>query len=145
MKRLRLIITLLLLLSVVSISEDSIVFGDYEFHESEPLSPLIEAISLVESNGIDSLIGDNGRAYGRLQIHQCVLDDVNRVQGTSFTLNDCFHFPTAVKIFYHYQDIYNPSFDTIKAIRIWNGGPKGHLKSSTKPYLNKVLTQLSKL
>lgn len=136
---------MLLLLSVVSISENSIVHGDYEFHESEPFSPLIEAISLVESNGIDSLIGDNGRAYGRLQIHQCVLDDVNRVQGTSFTLNDCFHFPTAVKIFYFYQDIYNPTFDTIKAIRIWNGGPKGHLKAATSPYLNKVITQLANL
>lgn len=145
MKRLRLILTLLLLLLVVSVSDDSIAFDDYTHHESEPLSPLIEAISLVESNGIDSIIGDNGRAYGRLQIHQCVLDDVNRVQGTSFTLKDCFHFPTAVKIFYFYQDIYNPTFDTIKAIRIWNGGPKGHLKPATYPYLDKVITQLSNL
>jgi len=53
--------------------------------DAAQLTQLISALIIVESNGRDSAIGDGGLAVGPLQIHRGVVEDVNRLEGTSFT------------------------------------------------------------
>jgi hypothetical protein len=45
---------------------------------------LLFALMVVESNGDCSAVGDDGKALGCLQIHACVVEDVNRIYGTSY-------------------------------------------------------------
>ena len=49
---------------------------------------LLSSIITVESNGKVDAVGDGGKAIGILQIHACVIVDVNRVHGTSYSLDD---------------------------------------------------------
>lgn len=55
---------------------------------SEPSDNLINALVKVESKGVRTAIGDKGRAVGILQIHKCVVDDVNRICKTTYTYAD---------------------------------------------------------
>ncbi len=43
------------------------------------LTILIPLLIQVESSGNPNAIGDGGKAVGILQIHKCVVDDVNRI------------------------------------------------------------------
>ena len=45
------------------------------------LTILIPLLIQVESSGNPNAIGDGGKAVGILQIHKCVVDDVNRIYG----------------------------------------------------------------
>lgn len=102
----------------------------------------------VESAGRDNALGDyrNGipEAYGCLQIHQCVLDDIERIYGLKYDHNEMFYRDKAVEVFRLYMDHYaseerlgyEPDPETIA--RIWNGGPYGHRKRATENYWHKV-------
>ena len=46
---------------------------------------LIDSLVQVESSGRPSVIGDNGRAYGILQIHAITVAEANRIAGTRYT------------------------------------------------------------
>ena len=59
---------------------------------------LILALAMVESSFNPSAVGDNGDAVGLLQIHECVIQDVNRVYGTSYTLDDRLNPQASVAI-----------------------------------------------
>ena len=52
------------------------------------LTELILALCLIESSLDPNAIGDGGDAVGILQIHECVILDVNRIYGTEYNLND---------------------------------------------------------
>jgi hypothetical protein len=91
----------------------------------ETLDRAIQALIQVESNGRCLAIGDNGKAYGILQIHNVMIQDYNRITGASLVHSDAFNEVTARRvcrsILKHYlQDIRSP---TLKHIAfIWNGG-----------------------
>jgi len=106
---------------------------------------LIAALILAETEGVPNPPpGDHGKAFGPLQIHQEVVDDVNRHYGTKYRLIDVNDIRVARWVCSAYISIYA----TPKAIgrsvtdqdraRIWNGGPKGWKKKSTIRYWRKV-------
>ena len=80
----------------------------------ETLERAIQALIQVESNGRSSEIGDNGKAYGILQIHDVMIQDYNRITGASLKHSDAFDEQTARAvcrsvIIYYLQDIDNPT------------------------------------
>lgn len=123
------------------------------------LPQVIAALLLVESGAPGN--SDGGRAQGPLQIHQGIVDDVNRVYQQSFTLVDVLNVDRAKMICRLYlshwvakardkvnrynaamalahqatNDISNAEL----AVRIWNGGPDGWRKGATKDYAQRVL------
>jgi hypothetical protein len=117
---------------------------------SEPLNldRLIPALEKVESNGNPDAIGDNGKAFGILQIWEVVIIDVNRAKGTAYTHADAFDPAKAREICRAYLSIYaterrlgrKPTMED--AARIWNGGPNGYKKDATNKYWQKVAKAL---
>ena len=109
---------------------------------------LIAAIIMVESGGNTYAVGDNGRAFGSMQIHQCVIDDVNRVYNTHYVHEDAFNEHKARDMFIKYIHMYathrrlgrEPTYEDMA--RIWNGGPNGYRKESTIKYWEKVKERL---
>lgn len=108
------------------------------------LTTLILALMLVESGNDPAAIGDNGDAYGILQIHECVILDVNEEYGSTFVHNDAFDPLKSVEICKLYLLLYanerrlghQPSYEEYS--RIWNGGPNGYKRKATEGYWQKV-------
>jgi len=117
------------------------------------MKSLIKALVQVESGGNSSAIGDNGDAYGILQIHQGVVADVNRTCKTNFTHEDAFDGNMARDICSRYLAYWGrvyqkttqkePSEEVLA--RIWNGGPKGYEKQATMKYWSKVKEALEEI
>lgn len=104
---------------------------------------LIAALIAVESAGDPRAVGDGGRAIGCLQIHAGVIQDVNRRYGTQYDHAAARHPRHAANICRLYLAMYAPpGADTETLARIWNGGPRGHLKPATLRYWNKVQEHL---
>lgn len=109
------------------------------------LTNLISALIAVESGGNDLAIGDGGRAIGPLQIHKCVVEDVNKRFGTHYQHIRMTNRTEAVEVFTRYVRIYAPKNATAEQIaRIHNGGPSGHKKPATLGYWRKVKKELGK-
>jgi soluble lytic murein transglycosylase-like protein len=119
------------------------------------MADLIEALIIVESNGNSKAIGDNGKAYGILQIHSVMVQDANRISGRSFSHKDAFD-PIKSKviaaiILRHYKRHIERTkgICTLKDLaRVWNGGgsawkyQNASKEKNLENYWNKVLTQL---
>lgn len=111
--------------------------------QASQLDSLIDALVKVESKGDVNAIGDNGKAVGCLQIWCDVIEDVNRFSMVQYTYDDRYDYVKSKEICRKYLLHYggrNASNETYA--RIWNGGPKGHTKISTKKYWNKVKVYL---
>lgn len=115
------------------------------------LAPIISAIIMVETGGHPSpasAVGDNGKAVGILQIHPEVVRDCNRAWGcTRWTLADRSHPGKAREMAAEYLTIYGISrgiTDPVQLARIWNGGPRGHLRKSTLAYGRKFAEAFKK-
>jgi len=116
--------------------------------ESLDVNRLIPALSKVESNNNSLATGDNGRAFGKLQIWQLVIDDVNKITGSKYKHSDAFNPVKANEICKIYLSYYctekrlghKPTMED--GARIWNGGPNGYKKDSTISYWNKVKAEL---
>jgi hypothetical protein len=114
-------------------------------------TPLLTAIEQVESGGNAFAVGDSGKAIGILQIHQCVLDDINRANGMKFR-HYAMRDPHLSRIvFYRYIELWATEARIGRAVtdedmaRIWNGGPDGWKKESTLVYWHKVKIQMEKI
>ncbi len=100
---------------------------------------LIEKIWQVESGGrINPPDGDGGEAIGPLQIHQGVLDDVNKRYGTKFCREDLRNLKTAKLIARLYISMWMEEHKEEIAARIFNGGPRGWRKKSTDSYWENI-------
>lgn len=105
---------------------------------------LILAIIAVESGGNDFAIGDNGMAYGCLQIHACYAQDAAEYANQPWTHRDAFDREVAIQIFTAYMSRYATAKRLGEPVtaehiaRIHNGGPNGHLKPATEKYWLKV-------
>jgi len=106
------------------------------------LDELIEKVWRVESgHRLDPPVGDGGEAVGPLQIHKCVIDDVNRHWQTSFSYADRRDLQKSKRIAKLYIAMW---FDIHKqeiAARIYNGGPRGWQKKTTDVYWQKIQKQ----
>ena len=104
---------------------------------------LLDAIEWVESKGDPNAVGDGGDSVGCMQIQKICVADCNRILGQTY-FNDHDRWSRvqsrhmAITYLHYYAD--GKTFED--AARIWNGGPKGHLKESTKPYWEKVKARM---
>lgn len=110
---------------------------------------VIIALIQVESNNNDLAVGDNGQAYGCLQLHKSYVDDVNRILGRKeYIHQDAFCREKSIEMFLIYTDHYatyerlgrEPTVEDL--VRIHNGGPTGWKKPATTKHWNKVKKQL---
>ena len=110
---------------------------------------LILALMTVESNHDPYAIGDNGDAHGILQIHECVVIDVNARYDLTYTHNDMFDPDIAVEVCKKYLEMYaterrlgrEPTAEDYA--KCWNSGPNffrktGKAKENAEAYWQKV-------
>tara|TARA_R110002020_G_scaffold78298_8_gene197003 strand:- start:25 stop:396 length:372 start_codon:yes stop_codon:yes gene_type:complete len=104
------------------------------------LTQLILVLCLVESSLDPNAIGDGGDAVGILQIHECVIQDVNRIYKTDYNLNDRYD-PMLSKMICrkylsHWGKVYTkrtgkePTAEILA--KIWNGGALAYEKTNPK-------------
>ena len=111
---------------------------------------LLAALIAVESSGDPDAIGDNGLAYGCLQLHAAYVQDAAEYAKQDWTHEDAFDPETAKQIFRAYMARYaterrlgrTPTYEDIA--RIHNGGPQGFKKKATDGYWLKVKKELAK-
>ena len=127
-----------------------VVMGSFSMWAEEQIIPSPFELALIqhESRGDDKAIGDKNlsqKAYGCLQIRQPACDDINQRYGTNYRAEDCLgNRDLSLTILRLYIRIWateknlerQPTLEDYA--RIWNGGPKGHLKTSTKQYWQDV-------
>jgi len=105
---------------------------------------LILALITIESGGNDFAIGDDGKAYGCLQMHAAYVQDAAEHAGKDWIHEDAFQRDVAIQIFEAYMARYatkerlgrEPTIEDIA--RIHNGGPNGYKKACTDKYWGKV-------
>ncbi len=119
------------------------------FGSSSPnLLAIAEVLKEVESNNRPNLIGDNGEAYGILQIHKECVIDVNNYYDLNYTHEDAKNPIIAQDIFIKYINIGIKLYvdkcghlpNDIDIARMWNGGIyRGYEYKSTIPYMKKYI------
>ena len=109
---------------------------------------LLLAMAQVESAGRPSAIGDGGLARGALQIHRCVVADVNRIHSTRFTHKDAHDPAKARQMAFLYLSHYcserrlgrKPTQEEVPGGG--GGGPDGWREAGTINYWNKVKKEM---
>jgi hypothetical protein len=107
------------------------------------LDQIYNIIKHVESNNKESAIGDNGKAYGVVQIHKICVADINRIYKTEYTHRQAFDETCSREMFMLYISYGIKVFNLIRCrspteeeiVKMWNGGIyRGYLKKSTRAY-----------
>lgn len=83
---------------------------------------MYEAICAVESENDSLAYNSSSNAAGIIQLRPIYVKDVNRIQGTKYTLKDRYNPKKCREMFEIYQSYYNPEKDIEKAIRIHLNG-----------------------
>lgn len=113
------------------------------FANPKELLKIYNVIKYVESNNKPKAIGDNGKAYGVVQIHKVCIDDINRIYGTDYTHLDAFDEVCSEEMFILYLSAGIERFKRIykkypreqDIVRMWNGSIyKGYRIRSTLRY-----------
>ena len=104
---------------------------------------LLSALIQIESNGNDHAKGRHGE-LGALQIKPIMVRDVNHIMGTHYTHAQVTNRATAVFIATSYLAHYGRNLSDESLARIWQGGPKGAKKSSTRAYARRVMRELER-
>ena len=108
------------------------------------LMALIMVIIQVESSGNDLAVGDDGLAFGCLQMHSAYVRDASEYAQKDWVHEDAFDRETSINIFIAYMSRYATEERLGRAVtiediaRIHNGGPNGWKKSATEAYWKKV-------
>ena len=115
---------------------------------------IMETLKYVETINGEYTIGDDGKAFGILQIHKGYVEDVNRYHGTSYTHYDMFDDRCAEEVFYLYMEIASERFckkygrypNEEEIVRMHNGGMyQGYRIKATEKYYKKYLWWKRKL
>ena len=112
---------------------------------------LLTALIAVESSGNPNAIGDDGLAYGCLQLHAAYVQDAAEYARQDWTHEDAFDPEKAKQIFRAYMARYatkkrlgrEPTYSDLA--RTHNGGPNGYKKTATDKYWQKVKKKLAQL
>jgi hypothetical protein len=129
----------------------ALAFGRSNEGSGAASDALWQAIVAVESKGDVHAYNAHDGATGMAQIRSICLEDANRIAGlrgleTRFTASDRHNPKAARRIWNLYLGYYGKQYeketgrkptDEVFA-RIWNGGPTGWRKSSTRPYWGRV-------
>jgi len=108
------------------------------------LMALIMVIIQIESSGNDLAIGDDGLAFGCLQMHSAYVQDAAQYAKADWVHEDAFDRETSIDIFIAYMSRYATKERLGREVtaediaRIHNGGPNGWKKSATDAYWDKV-------
>ena len=91
------------------------------------VSPAIARGMAAQESGFNqAAVGDDGTAFGIFQVRQPAIDDVNRVYGTNFTIDDVKDInknaDVAMRYFKMQKDTYGAEDDRT-ALMMYNGGP----------------------
>lgn len=107
----------------------------------------LEALIFVESSGRNGVTGDNGKAFGVLQIRTEYIGDVNKSFGTNLWASDCQWDPELSKLVVQaWMTRYATSSCSFEQLaRRHNGGPSGDQKSATTVYWTKVQKALNQV
>jgi len=112
---------------------------------------LLLAMIQVESSGNDNAIGDNGKAYGCLQLHAAYVQDAAEYAGKDWVHEDAFDRATAIEITKAYMARYaiekrlGHKATAEDIARIHNGGLNGFKKQATEKYWVKVKAELERM
>ena len=104
---------------------------------------LLSALIQVESGGNDHAKGRHGE-LGALQIKPILVRDVNRIMGTHYTHAQVTNRATATFIANAYLNHYGRNLSDESLARLWQGGPKGLRRSSTRAYGKRVMRELER-
>lgn len=114
----------------------------------EELTSIYNVIKYVETNNNPRAVGDDGKAYGIVQIHWVCIKDVNKTFNTDFKHRDAFKEEYAKEIFNLYihkgvrlfRKKYCRDPTEQEIVRMWNGGIyRGYLYKATVKYYNRYL------
>lgn len=92
--------------------------------------PIMMLIAQIESNDNVDAIGDNGLAFGHLQIHAGCVQDVNKYFNTSYSHEDMKNRKCAEDVFIKYiaigEDIHIKKYNKFPSekdiVNMWNWG-----------------------
>lgn len=102
---------------------------------------LLSALIQIESGGNDLAKGRHGE-LGALQIKPILVRDVNRIMGTHYAHAQVTNRQVSIAIANAYLAHYGKNLSDESLARIWQGGPVGHKKSSTRAYARRVMREL---
>jgi hypothetical protein len=105
---------------------------------------LLSALIQIESGGNDQAKGRHGE-LGALQIKPILVRDVNRIMGTHYAHQQVTNRAVSTFIANAYLSHYGKNLSDESLARIWQGGPKGHRKTSTRAYARRVMRQLQSM
>lgn len=105
---------------------------------------LLSALIQVESGGNDLAKGRHGE-LGALQIKPILVRDVNRIMGTSYAHQQVTNRAVSTFIATAYLAHYGKNLSDESLARIWQGGPTGLRKSSTRAYSRRVMRELNRI
>ena len=105
---------------------------------------LLSALIQIESGGNDLAKGRHGE-LGALQIKPILVRDVNRIMGTHYAHAQVTNRAVSTFIARSYLSHYGKNLSDENLARIWQGGPKGHRKTSTRAYARRVMRQLQSM
>ena len=110
-----------------------------DLNQPDWLDNLIEKIRFVETGGLAAVPdGDRGLACGPLQLHSCIVDEVNRYCNTRFSYADRYNIQKARQLARFYISFWMAQQKEEIAARIFNGGPRGWSKCGTDEYWKKI-------
>ena len=117
------------------------------FGKSQETLDLFQAVGEFESNSNPLAYNEKEKAAGIVQIRPICVVDCNRIVGYErWSLDDRYDPVASFEMFKTYTAYYTNHYNLTgqeAAARIWNGGPTGWRKESTKPYWEKVKKELS--
>jgi hypothetical protein len=114
-------------------------------NENQIMHPLLlSALIQVESGGNDHARGRHGE-LGALQIKPILVRDVNRIMGTHYTHSQVTNRAISIFIAESYFSHYGKHLSDESLARLWQGGPKGLKRSSTRAYGKRVMRQLQSM
>jgi len=110
---------------------------------SVAMALLLVSLATVESNNNPDAVSPNGNEVGILQITPIMVRDCNRIVGEErWDLDDRLDIIQSYEMAETFFDHYCKGASVEQMARCWNGGPRGHVKSSTEAYWIKVRAEM---
>lgn len=104
---------------------------------------MYEAICIIESENDSLAYNSSSNAAGIIQLRPIYVKDVNRIQGTKYTLKDRYNPSKCREMFEIYQSYYNPEKDVEKAIKMYLNGCNNY--NINQWYLIRVVKAMNEL
>jgi hypothetical protein len=102
---------------------------------------LLSALIQIESHGNDLARGRHGE-LGALQIKPIMVRDVNRIMGTHYAHAQVTNRAISIFIAESYFAHYGQHLSDESLAQIWQGGPKGPKRSSSRAYGRRVMREI---